>query len=127
MSDHVIEIGTAGDKNAYVGGGRGARRRAIAKAANPANQANGAHAFREHASGLIVPTELSRDRIVFPDDESRTINRAITFLNRRGIDVYFACTNKRCETAGPLEPRRTPGGDFVLQCEHADYTFTRAF
>jgi hypothetical protein len=83
-------------------------------------------AFREHASGLIVPAEISRARDVFTDAESRTINRAVTLLNRHGIEVYFGCPLDSCKKA-PMEPRRLANGDFALDCEHASHVFTRAF
>jgi hypothetical protein len=83
-------------------------------------------AFRAHASGLIVPAEISRARDVFTDSESRTINRAVTLLNRHGIEVYFGCPLEGCKKA-PMEPRRLANGDFVLECAHASHVFTRAF
>jgi hypothetical protein len=83
-------------------------------------------AFREHASGLIVPEAISRVRDVFTDSESRTINRAVTLLNQHGIEVYFGCPLESCKKR-PMEPRRLANGDFVLECEHAAHIFTRAF
>jgi hypothetical protein len=83
-------------------------------------------AFRAHASGLIVPEDISRARDVFTDSESRTINRAVTLLNQHGIEVYFGCPLESCKKR-PMEPRRLANGDFVLECEHASHIFTRAF
>lgn len=82
--------------------------------------------FREHASGLIVPEAVSRARDVFTNDESRTINRAVTLLNQHGIEVYFGCPLESCKKR-PMDPRRDVDGSFILQCEHADHVFTRAF
>ncbi len=54
-------------------------------------------AFREHASGLIVPTELSREREVWTHDEWRTLERATKLLQARGLELFIGCTDERCK------------------------------
>lgn len=87
----------------------------------------GEPAFREHASGLMVPTELSRERQVWTKSESALIDRATKLLGSRGLLMFLGCQEERCKKAGPITRRRGAGGEMILQCEHMDRIFTRAF
>lgn len=83
-------------------------------------------AFREHESGLMVPTELSRERQVWTTQEAALLNRVTKLIGSRGMIMMFRCTHERCQKA-PIERQRAPGGDMILRCEHMDRVFTRAF
>lgn len=84
-------------------------------------------AFREHASGLIVPEELSRERQVWTKQEAALLDRTVKLLGSRGLLVMFRCTHERCKQAGPITRTRGNGGEMILQCAHCDRVFTRAF
>lgn len=83
--------------------------------------------FRRHeGSGLLVPEEVSREREVWTRDDLRLIDRATKLLTSRGIQVMFACTDKRC---ADVKITRVHGlaGDYILRCNHKDRVFQRAF
>lgn len=83
-------------------------------------------AFREHASGLVVPADLSRDRQVWTKAEATLLDRTVKLLGSRGLIIMFRCTHERCQKA-PIERQRGAGGEMILRCEHMDRVFTRAF
>jgi len=84
-----------------------------------------AHGFRPHASGLIVPDALSRERIVCTHEDWKRIDRALDVLNRLGIRMQFRC--ERGDRCSPIVKASTPDGGTVLRCDHADRVFTKAF
>lgn len=83
-------------------------------------------AFREHASGLVVPTELSRERQVWTKSEAALLNRVTKLIGERGMIMMFRCTHERCQQTA-ITRQRGNGGEMILQCEHLDRIFTRAF
>ena len=60
-------------------------------------------AFREHASGLLVPEEVSRERQVWTKDEWKAINRVTTLLESRGMRLQFTCDAPVTEAAALAE------------------------
>lgn len=76
-------------------------------------------AFREHASGLIVPAELSREREVWSKDEYRTLERATRLLTSRGVSLFMGCDDPKCKNT-PIERLRNPDGGITLRCFHKD-------
>lgn len=83
-------------------------------------------AFAEHASGLLVPDEISREREVWTKDEARLIERATKLLESRDIQVFFGCPHPRCQDA-PIRRYLKTDGAMSLRCGHKDRLFTRAF
>lgn len=81
--------------------------------------------FREHASGLMVPEEISRACEVWTRDEFRLLERATKLLERRGIDFYMGC--QQCRKDGPIEAIRQPDGSVVFRCAHKDRVMQKAF
>lgn len=81
-------------------------------------------AFREHASGLLVPQELSREREVWTLDEFKILERATKLLQTRGVSLFLGCSDAKCK-AQPLERIRRPDGGITLRCAHRDREFTR--
>jgi hypothetical protein len=77
-------------------------------------------AFREHASGLIVPAAISREREVWSRDEWKTLDRAAAFLERRGVAFLLACDRPDCRKQGALERVRRDDGGLTLRCAHKD-------
>lgn len=59
-------------------------------------------AFAEHASGLLVPKELSRRREVWPRGEWALIERAVKLMKRKrgdakyGLSTFYRCDNPDC-------------------------------
>lgn len=84
-------------------------------------------AFREHASGLVVPEELSRERQLWTKSEAALLDRTVKLLGSRGLLIMFRCTHERCKTAGPITRQRGTGGEMILQCAHMDRIFQRQF
>lgn len=85
------------------------------------------HGYRRSLqSGLLVPEEISRERQVWTADEGRLLDRAAKLLHRKGINLKMECQREGCQVA-PLSKHQTPGGGFILRCEHADRVFTKAF
>lgn len=76
-------------------------------------------AFREHASGLIVPAELSREREVWTWAEWMTLEKAAKLLTSRGIRMFLGCRDPRCQKT-PMTRLRRPDGGITMQCEHKD-------
>lgn len=81
--------------------------------------------FRQHASGLYVPEEHSRQRIVWTREDYKLIDRAVKFLEREGITVYFQCraTTECANTA--MERIRAQDGGILLRCAHAERVVNR--
>lgn len=75
--------------------------------------------FRQHASGLIVPAEVSRAREVWTWAEWRLLERATAFLEGKGLRVYFGCTEPGCRLL-PIARVRGADGSIVFRCEHKD-------
>ena len=76
-------------------------------------------AFAPHSSGLLVPTEHRRDREVWLRDDWKRVERATTFLESRGLSVYFGCVHEGCQAA-PIERMRNLDGGLTLRCAHLD-------
>lgn len=79
-------------------------------------------AFREHASGLIVPEELSRTREVWTFEDWRVLERATKLLESRGLQFFLRCAScaAREQRLGkpitPLERLRRRDGALTLRC-----------
>lgn len=80
--------------------------------------------FRAHASGLMVPDELSREREVWSKDEWNVLERATKLLASRGMTVFFGCSDPRCRQA-PIERLRRTDGGITLRCAHKDREFRK--
>ena len=80
---------------------------------------NGLSPFREHASGLIVPDEISREREVWTHDEYRIFDRAVKLLATKELKLYLRCTHDGCTTQ-EFERVRLPDGGVSLRCGHKD-------
>lgn len=88
-----------------------------------------AEVFREHASGLIVPDEVSRAREVWTFEEWRVIERATKLLESRGMEFFLRCgrCSARAARLGQANPRlervtRRDGGQ-TLRCDCTDREF----
>lgn len=86
---------------------------------------SGLSPFREHASGLYVPTELSRAREVWTSAEWRAIDRATKILTDKGVKLYLRCEQPSCKAA-PMERLRNPDGGITLRCQHKDRIVSKA-
>lgn len=84
------------------------------------------HGFRPHASGLIVPDAVSRQREVWTRVELKLIDRAIALLKSRHVLLQLACPAPGCKGDG-IERVRLDDGSIVLRCNHKDRVFTTAF
>ena len=82
-------------------------------------------AFRETPSGLIVPSELSREREVWTWDEWRTLEKATKLLESRGLRLFLRCDHSRKCMAHPIERLRNPDGGLTLRCAHKDRVFRK--
>jgi hypothetical protein len=82
--------------------------------------------FREHASGLIVPAEHSREREVWTREEWRLIDRATKFLEGKGLKVYLRCEHSPACKKEPMDRIRQADGGVSLQCSHKDRIVLRA-
>ena len=80
-------------------------------------------AFREHASGLLVPAELSRARTVRTHDEARLLARTVKLLASMGIEVFYGCQHADCRKAGPMQLVWRNDGGLTLRCAHRDLEF----
>jgi hypothetical protein len=79
-------------------------------------------AFREHASGLIVPAELSRTQTKHSKDDWRRLERAAKFVDSIGLQMFLRCG--ACKQ--PLERIRTAEGGIAFQCQCSLRIFTGA-
>jgi hypothetical protein len=77
-------------------------------------------AFRQHASGLFVPSEHSRDREVWTSAEWKQVNRAIKFLRSKGVVLQLRCP----QCTGKMTEHMV-SGHTVLRCEHKDRIMAR--
>lgn len=83
------------------------------------------HGFRENASGLLVPEEVSRERQVMSWRDWRDLERVTKMLEQRGVVLQMKCSDPRCQRT-PIVRHRTPEGGISFRCEHADRVFTKA-
>lgn len=77
-------------------------------------------AFSRHASGLLVPDAVARERQVWTTQERKLIDRVAKLLQARGVAMQMGC--RQCHQ--PLEHVRTAAG-FVMRCPHMDRVFTK--
>jgi hypothetical protein len=82
--------------------------------------------FRPQAngSGLYVPDELSRKRIVCTYEDWKKLDRALDVLNRLNLRMKFRCERDGCSAITKITTR---DGGTVLQCACSDRVFTKAF
>lgn len=90
-------------------------------------------AFREHESGLIVPTEVSRRREVWPRSEWATVERAVKLMKQKrvpashGVSTFYKCNNPACD-GKPLALHLNPmNREVTLRCGCTDRVMSRAF
>jgi len=76
-------------------------------------------AFREHASGLLVPNEISRAREVWTRAEWKALDKVTDFLAAKGLTVYLACEQCKGDDKR-IERVRRPDGGITLRCAHLD-------
>ncbi len=83
-------------------------------------------AFREHASGLVVPEEVSRTREVWTPEETRLLDRTIQMLKRKHLQWAIGC-----ETCKPdqkaMTYARSVDGNRIARCGCTDRILTKAF
>ena len=82
--------------------------------------------FALHDSGLLVPEEFKRIREVWTKDETKSVMKALTLLEKRGLAVLIGCPNDTCRKA-PIERVRNLDGSITMRCEHKDRILSRAF
>lgn len=87
---------------------------------NPYVTSRQPHGFKPHASGLLVPEPISREREVWTRDEYKTINRALKLLASRKVEVFLGCP--QCKAA-PIEKIKRNDGGLTLRCAHKDREF----
>lgn len=80
--------------------------------------------YAPHASGLLVPTEISRQREVWTQGDSKAVTRALKLLQDREIAVFLACPYQECRDK-PLERVRNADGTLTLRCAHKDRHMTK--
>lgn len=86
-----------------------------------------APAYRPHASGLLVPEDLSRARQTWTKDEWRLIDRATKLLTSRQVAFQFRCGDPACQDPKiEMLPDRA-SQTVTLRCGHADRVFQKAF
>jgi hypothetical protein len=79
--------------------------------------------FAESASGLILPAEHARLRIVVSKDEWRALERAIRkCLGPHRIKFALACDVEGCPDPA-IRRVRELDGSMLLRCGHADRVF----
>ena len=72
------------------------------------------------ASGLLLPEEYARERIVVARDDFRALDRATKVATRLGMRLFLACAHSACFTTAPIERLRRADGGITLRCPHAD-------
>jgi hypothetical protein len=77
-------------------------------------------AFREHASGLIVPADISREREIWTKAEWKALDKVTAFLASKRIAVFLGCEHDDCKADRRLERVRRPDGGVTLQCGHKE-------
>ena len=80
--------------------------------------------FAQHASGLYVPEEVSREREVWLREEWAALERATKLLTSRGLEFHFCCPKAEC-AGEPIERRRNLDGGITLRCNHKDRVVVR--
>lgn len=80
--------------------------------------------FHEHASGLMVPENIARTRLVCTKDDWKRIDRAFEVFNRLGVRMQFKCEKSGCSQ---IVKSRTPDGGTLLRCDCTDRVFTLTF
>lgn len=81
-------------------------------------------AYREHPSGLVIPTETPRTRRVAMKAEWRAYETAIDLYKRLNMRVQMACTEPGC---GALRTVRGDDGSAILRCDCTDRVFQAHF
>lgn len=79
-----------------------------------------------HQSGLLVPADLQRRRLVVTKDEWRILTRAMTVFTRLDALVGFFCKQPTCTSPRIVRAEDT-AGNHVLRCACTDRILTRAF
>ncbi len=83
-------------------------------------------AFRTHASGLIVPEEVSRKREVWTPEETRLLDRTVQMLKRKKMQWAVGC--ETCQGDAKLMTyTRSIDGNRVARCGCTDRILTKAF
>lgn len=80
--------------------------------------------YARHASGLIVPEELKRERTVRTREEFRIIDKATALLQSLGIETFFRCAQPECQNT-PMERIRSLDGGITYRCNHRDLVFVK--
>jgi hypothetical protein len=80
--------------------------------------------FREHASGLLVPNELSRTRRVWTKPERNALEKARGLLKFHGLALMLKCDNPDCTDQGIVQTRNG-AGEPVMQCGCRTHVFSR--
>lgn len=80
--------------------------------------------FHEHASGLLVPNEIARERRVATKAEWRAYEAALKAYKRLGIRVQMACEKPGCSRIRGI---RAADGGAILRCDCTDRVFQAAF
>jgi hypothetical protein len=78
--------------------------------------------YRQHASGLLVPPDISREREVWTRDEWKVLERAAQLLKAKGVDLFLGCPEPDCKGAPMTRVRRNDGA-ITLRCAHKDREF----
>ena len=84
-------------------------------------------AFREHASGLLVPEEVSRARRSLTWQEWRDLERATRLLGneRMAAEFVMRCKNPQCVDR---KIERVRGGHgMILRCGCTDRVFSKGY
>lgn len=84
------------------------------------------HGFRPHASGLLVPEDISRKREVWTKAERKLHDKFLALFKSRGVDLLMRCGNPDCDDRA-IKITRNNAGESILQCGCKDRVFTSAF
>jgi hypothetical protein len=76
-------------------------------------------------SRLLVPEAISREREVWTYDEYKALERALKFVEGKGLKMFFGCPDARC-TRQPIETHRNADGGLTLRCQHKDRVIVKA-
>ena len=76
--------------------------------------------FHEHASGLIVPDFLAREREVWTRADWKILERATKLVASRGLRMFLQCAETPACRETPLARHREPDGGISLRCAHRD-------
>jgi len=75
--------------------------------------------FHPHASGLLVPEDVAREREVWTRDEWKALEKVTKFLQGKGVELFMGCTHHDCKKL-PIERIRRADGGLTLRCAHKD-------